>query len=48
MSTMRKVRKTNEDFMFCASNDIMIKHSFSPQTIKTMFNLEIEPQELPI
>lgn len=34
--------------MFCVNNGITVKHNFSPQMVKTLFNLEGSPQEVTI
>ena len=48
MTTVRRIRKNTEEVMFCVNNDIAVKHNFSPQMVKNLFNLEEIPQEVTI
>lgn len=44
MLSMRRARKNTEETMFCVNNGITVRHNFSPQMVKTLFNLEHSPQ----
>lgn len=44
MLTLRRLRKQKNDAMFCVNNGITVRHNFSPQMVKTLFNLESSPQ----
>ena len=48
MLAMRRARKQLEDTMFCVNNGITVRHNFSPQMVKTLFNLESSPKEVTI
>lgn len=44
VATMKRVRRTYEDALFCVNNAIAVKHNFSPQMVKAMLALDNIPQ----
>ena len=48
MTTARRTRKKVEETMFCVDNVMAVKHNFSPQMVKNLFNLDHVPLEVTI